>query len=394
MRALILLNSLASGGTERSTVELLPALIADGIEVMVATLRHTTSGFSDEVADIGADVQVLHGRSLSAQMLSLRRLIRSWRPDLVHTALFESDLVGRVAAAGGPPVLTSLVNDTYGRARRADARVAGWKLEATRIADAVSGRLLTAHFHAVSDSVKDAAVRDLAIDARRITVVSRSRDPRRLGSMNADRRTAVRSRLGVPHGHRVILAVGRLEYQKGHRHLFDALPLTADRSERTLLLIAGRDGAEAEPLRALILSHGLADRVRLLGHRDDVGDLLAAADVFAFPSLYEGCAGALLEACMAGLPVVASDLRPVRDLVRSRPSTVLVPPAAPNRLADGLDALLADPDAARARCRPSMSLYANAAAPDTVNRRMVQLYQDVAAAPKRTAYIVRQPMGT
>jgi glycosyltransferase involved in cell wall biosynthesis len=375
------LNSLASGGTERSTVELLPALADDGIDATVAVLQRASTGFADEVADTGADLAVLPGTSLAHHTIALRRLIRARRPALVHTALFESDLVGRVAAAGGPPVLTSLVNDSYGPGRRADQQVARWKLETTRVLDALSGRLLTTHFHAVSPSVKNAAVRDLGISARRITVVPRSRDPRRLGTQTPEHRAAAKACLGIDADQRVVLALGRVEYQKGHRHLVEALSLTVGAGAGAMLLVAGRAGAHTAQIQALAERKTMTDRIRLLGHRGDVGDLLAAADVFAMPSLYEGCAGALLEACIAGVPVVASDLPPIRDLVAKRPATRLVPPARPAPLAAALDELLEDPEAARRLCQASRAAYAAAATPESVNRRMAELYRACGRRP-------------
>ncbi|MBA2338744.1 MAG: glycosyltransferase [Acidimicrobiia bacterium] len=176
----------------------------------------------------------------------------------------------------------------------------------------------------------------------RITVVGRGRDPDRLGTPSPGRTAAARIALGLSAAHQVVVAVGRQEYQKGHRHLVDAFGLMAGSHPDAVLVIAGRQGKATADLEAQIERLGLGGRVRLLGHRGDVAEVLAAADVFAFPSLYEGLGGALIEAMALGVPIVASDLAALREVVRSGENADLVPPADPAALAQALSALLDD----------------------------------------------------
>ena len=87
---------------------------------------------------------------------------------------------------------------------------------------------------------------------------------------------------------------------------------STDRCAR--LVLVGAPARSTEAVKARIARSGLDDRVQLLGHREDVGDLLVAADVFAFPSLYEGCGGTLIEAMALAVPIVASNIPPVREV--------------------------------------------------------------------------------
>ena len=110
-----------------------------------------------------------------------------------------------------------------------------------------------------------------------------------------------------------------------------------------MVFVCGRDGGATAALRTQVERLRLGDTVRFLGHRDDLPEILAAADIFAFPSRYEGLGGVLLEAMALALPIVASDIPAVRETVDEGCNAVLVPPGHPEPLAAALEDLLADP---------------------------------------------------
>jgi glycosyltransferase involved in cell wall biosynthesis len=120
------------------------------------------------------------------------------------------------------------------------------------------------------------------------------------------------------------------------------------------VFIAGRDGNATAELRAAVATRGLDGTVTFLGERADVAELLCAADVFAFPSRWEGMPGTVIEAMALEAPIVASNIASVREVVRED-CAVLVPPDDPGALANAITRALADPDAparaARARQR-------------------------------------------
>lgn len=340
---LFVINSFLAGGAERSLLEFLPRLAASGVRPVVVCLRQGQVGFEDELFAQGWDVRMLTGRSRLGAIRALRRLIREIRPALVYTALFDADLAGRVASIGlDVPVVTNLVNTAYDPARAADPKVDARKLALVRIIDGFTARHLTDHFHAISEAVKQSTVETMRVPPDRITVVSRGRDSDRLGIPSPGRTAAARTALGLAAAHQVVVAVGRQEYQKGHCHLVDAFGLMAGSHPDAVLAIAGRKGNATADLQARIERLGLGGRVRLLGHRRDVAEVLAAADVFAFPSLYEGLGGALIEAMALGLPIIASDLAALREVVEPGENADLVPPADPAALAQALGALLDD----------------------------------------------------
>lgn len=338
---LFVIDALWVGGSERSLVEMLPRLEQEGLDGKVVVLRRRREGVEGELPP--DRIRVLAARSFSGRVRKLRRVLREERPAVVHSSLFLANLVTRFAAVGLPvKVVNSLVSTPYDAARRADPRVSGWRLRLVQLLDAVTGRLLVDRFHAVSHAAAAAAVRDQAIPGHRITVVPRGRDPERLGTPGPGRRRRVRDLLGLPAGVPVVVSVGRQDYPKGQDDLLEAVArLTGDYPD-LILLVAGRSGSLTAALEHRAATSELAGRIRFLGHRDDVPDLLAAADVFAFPSRFEGYPGAVLEAMALGLPVVASDIPPVREIVQPEVTGLLVPPRNPQALAEALHRLLQD----------------------------------------------------
>ncbi len=383
-RVLVVLNGLGTGGAERSTAELLPRLAADGIEVTVACLFRRPEGVQEDVVRAGHDVRFLRSRSVPGRIRELRALLDDVRPDLVHTAVFESDVSGRLAAWRRVPVLSSVINSSYDPVRREDPNVHPLQMEAVRQIDGWTARHLTTHLHAVAQAVKASAVRDLGVPSDRITVVHRGRDPARLGEPSRERRAAVRDALGVAADARIVLAVGRQEWQKGYVDLLGAVGQLAPRAPDLVMLIVGRAGNATPDLSRAhdaLRAAGLGDRVRLLGHRDDVPDLLAAADCFVLPSRYEGIAGAALEAMGLGVPVVASALPSMAEAIEDEVSGILVPPADPTALAAALDRVLSNQEWSRAVGERGRRRFFERFTLEHSAQGRADLYRQVAASP-------------
>lgn len=339
MRLLYVIDSLAPGGAETSLVEMTPGLVASGIELHVLPLG-TASDLAEPIRAAGA---VLHQRlsppgrigGLRAVMQTARRA----RPALIHTTLFEADAAGRTAARLlGVRSSTSLVNEYYGTSHAGE--VAPAKLRAVQVVDAVTAHFAS-RFHAVSQAVADSVGPKLRIRPGRIEVIPRGRDPRRFPFRDASLRADTRADLGLGTGVPVVLAVGRLEPQKGFGDLLDALPAIAAVHPKAIVLVAGRDGRAAHDLRARASASPI--EVRFLGHRTDMPALLAAADVLAFPSHREGSPGTLIEAMAVGTPIVASDIAPCREVLGGGAPTALVTPVGdPRLLGAAISAVLAD----------------------------------------------------
>lgn len=394
MRVLFVINSLGPGGAERSLAEMLAPLADAGVHSEVACFDRRDEGSQAEVVAQGFGVHFLRARRTAPRVHELRRLVRTVGPDIVHTAIFEADVVGRLASVGtGVAVVTSLVNTSYGPERSADPNVGPAKLEACRQVDGWTARHLTDHFHAITVAVKEAAVSSLRIPSERITVVERGRDPERLGHPGTARRRRARRQLGLADDDEVVVCVGRQEYQKGQATLLRALALLAPERPGLVLLLAGRRGHASDELARLADGHPLGDRLRLLGHRDDVAELLAAGDLFAFPSVYEGLGGAVIEALALGLPVVASDLPALREILEPPLDTFLVPAGDAQKLAGAIARCLDDAALRRAVAGRARQVFEERFTLERSVEGMTRLYRQVLAGtpPGGTAALPLSP---
>jgi glycosyltransferase involved in cell wall biosynthesis len=379
MKTLHIINGLGTGGAERSLAELLVRLPDHGIEPTVVCLDGRREGVEASMLTSDVKVDVLDAESRRGQLRQLRTLIRDRRPDLVHTSIFEADVLGRLASIGSAPVLSSIVNTTYGRHRLSDPRVSARKLRVAQGIDSLTARHLTAHLHGITDAVKQAAVRDLRIRPEAVSVIPRGRNAGRLGSFSQERRERSRAMLGLPADAVVALNIGRREHQKGHLALLEAAHMARNDNPDLIWLIAGRDGNSSAELSAAHDQLGLGDTVRFLGHREDIGDLLVAADVFVFPSLYEGLGGALLEAMALKVPIVASDIPAVREVLDGGRCGMLSPLGNTAAFAQAVTALLSDDQQRVALATAGLARFQSTYTLERTVNGMVNLFEQVAA---------------
>ena len=370
VRVAYAIDSLAQGGAERSLVTLVPALVELGVSLAVV-VQGDPGVLADEATAAGATVISLGASGRADAVRRCSALLAEHRPDVVHTALFESSVAGRVAAARhGLPVVSSFTSTSYGPEHVHAPGLSPARVRGAQALDAATARLAW-RFHTPAAHAADVMARRLGIDRDRIEVIPRARDADALGPTTPERRAAVRAGLGLADDVPVVLALARHEHAKGLDVLLAAAADLRRARPGAVVVVAGREGGDTALLAAA--ADGLPPgTVRFLGHRDDVGDLLAAADVLALPSRREGLPGVVLEAMAVGTPVVATDLPGTREAL-GPDLGVLVPVGDPAALAAALGEVLdapglaGDPVAARARVRAEFS-------PPAVARRTVALW--------------------
>ncbi len=198
---------------------------------------------------------------------------------------------------------------------------------------------------AVSSQVRDYAVQKEGASIQKLVVIENGVEPVELAMSDLER-TGLRRDLGIEPGQLLILTVGRLTEQKGHIFLLDAAAKLVSKKPEFKLVFAG-DGPKQSTLKAKVDELGLTETVLFLGVRHDVPRLLAVADIFVQPSLWEGLSLALLESLFAKLPVLATRVEGTVDVVEDGITALLVPPGNPDSLAISLRRLITDPDLRR-----------------------------------------------
>lgn len=260
--------------------------------------------------------------------------IRRERIDVIHCHLHHAALYGRLAArrARIPSVVT--VHNVYAKPKWHRRLLNRWLAKST------------ARVVAVSAAVGEDVLRYDRIDPERLMVIPNGIDLAR--AQSALTKEEARQRLGLPPDAQVIGCVGRLEAQKGHRFLLEALAALrtcprglAHPAGNPYPLIVG-DGGELGALRQSVAELGLDDRVRLLGTRRDIADILRALDLFVLPSLWEGLPLALLEAMAAGVPVIASQVGGVGEVLEGGECGVALPAGDIAALSAAIGDLLSD----------------------------------------------------
>ncbi|MEW5829394.1 MAG: glycosyltransferase [Chloroflexota bacterium] len=331
VRVMQIIDGLNFGGAEVLLRDLTRGLLARGYKV---TARYSTPGpIAEEIGHMGVPVKRLPrlGRVDPFLLLRMWREIRRERPDVVHTHLFKSDFHGRLAARlAGVPVIVSTLHNCHNWAR-----------------NPVLGRTygLTARFAdeiiAVSDEVRDHAVRYAHLDEKKVTTipnaipVERFEDARTLGP-------GIRKELGIPMEATVLGIVARLTEQKDHANFLRAAAIIAEAAPGTRFLVAG-EGPLRASLADLAASLELAEVVTFTGARKDIPAIYGAMDVLVFSSRWEGLPVALLEGMASGLPVIATRVGGIPEVLEHGVGGIIVPPSDPAALAVACLKLIRNP---------------------------------------------------
>jgi glycosyltransferase involved in cell wall biosynthesis len=268
-------------------------------------------------------------------------LIRREKPDLVHAHMPISGLLARAAArrAGVPRIAYTCHGFVFNQPGP------WWRRSLSLALERAAGGITDTYMTVSAEEAADA--RRLGIHPAPVAVLN-GRDPALFHS-DAAARAALRAELGVPEDACVVIGVSRLVRHKGWPELLQAV--CAAPANCVLWVVGERLGSDhGEDLgphfeRAAAV---LGRRLVRLGYRADVARLLAAADVFCLPSHFEGLPMSVIEAMLAGLPVVATDIRGLREQVVEGQTGLLVPPGTVAPLAAALARLAADPALRRA----------------------------------------------
>ncbi len=291
--------------------------------------------------DLPADVEVvplcLQKPSQVGAAFHFARVLRQHRVDILHSHLFYASLFASpIGCLCRVPLIleTPHVREQWRR---------GW-FKSRYVVDRFVGRFVD-YYIAVSEANARYLVEEKGLPPEKIVVIHNGCDLERFDPGRPASRDLKRS-LGFDERDPVLIAVARLEPQKGHSVLLNALPLVRRDFHRVRLVCVG-EGSLRDDLEKQARALGLEEFVRFVGYRSNVPDWLALADITVLPSLYEGLPLAAIESLGAGKPVVATSVDGTPEVVADGRTGLTVPRGDAQRLAGAICRLLSDPELCR-----------------------------------------------
>lgn len=306
-----------AGGTRQYLMDVCLGLPAEEFRqtAVVSTLRDET--FKSDIGRLRAagvevvTVQMVREVSWREDLRALGELqdfLGAAPFDIIHAHSSKAGMLGRIAAwrTRNP---AARIYSPHAFAFMMDVSIS--RRKAYLLAERMAGKL-TDLLICTCDSEREIAVRNRIVPPGRAAVVRTGVDLRRFHPHPEAHR--IRPELGIPDRHRLVGAVGALVEQKGHDLLVDAAALVLRDMPHTTFVIAG-EGPLRQQLEARSAELGLGRRMRFLGHREDIPQLLGALDLFVMPSRWEGMPYALVEAMAVGVPVVGTAIPGLTDLI-------------------------------------------------------------------------------
>jgi glycosyltransferase involved in cell wall biosynthesis len=333
-KILYVITGTGRGGAETQVVSLASAFAKRGYGVGIVSLL-PPGDFSDELRERGIPLYSLRMKRGWPSLLALfrfTRIVRRFRPDIIHSHMVHANLLTRIARRFGRGI--PLINTEH------SINIGGQIREiAYRLTDS-----LCDYFTIISKAARARLVVAGVAPPNRITTVPNGIDTVRF-QRNGDDRLCTRKELGVDNEF-VWLAVGRFEAVKGYEIMLNAFRSVLDKSRESVLLIAGI-GPLFEQSVALANELRLGGHVRFLGLRKDVSCLMSAADGYVMSSLYEGMPMVLLEAASSELPAVATAVGGNPEVILEGETGFLVMPGSAEKLQAGMMRMMELPQESR-----------------------------------------------
>jgi len=376
MRVLLVIDSFFTGGAEFSTLELFSYLQSQGVTIHICKTKDMNPQYDPEKFGLHSSIiTTLPEVGFRGKRIALQELIATFQPDIVHSVLFNSNLLVRTIRLFTCSFvhLESLVNHTYSEHRLNEPGVTRLKLAYYQLLDGITGFLGTDHFHPNGYSVAHHYQKKLLISPKKMTVVHRGRK-----SHDNLQGILSKSTFGIGEDTLVFINVARQEYQKGQDVLLDAVSLLPQSVLNSIhLLIVGREGKSTPLLLEKIKEKKLTSNLTLLGHRDDIPSLLQMSDVFVFPSRFEGLPGVLIEAESLGLPIICTHLPMMLEVVEENVNALTFALDNSKQLADRITKMVEDASLRERFSIQSKTIFDEKFKIEFVHQKMLDLYKSL-----------------
>lgn len=352
LKILFIITRLIQGGAQKMALSMAEQLSRKGHSVVLAcgpqagvegSLLPLARKMNIEVIVVNGLVREEHPLKDFLAMASLYWLIDGRKFDVVHTHTSKAGIIGRIAARmAGVPVI---IHSSHGHVFSPGANIPGvsnrklmtkvfWLAE--KIVAGMCHRIVTLTEMEKQDWIKLGLAPASKIEVLYNAIPLEEFDP---DSVSAGEKTRFKSSLGLEPFHKIVTITGRLTSEKGHDYLLEAIKLVAGKIPDVRLLIAG-EGPERPDLEMLARKYGITQNVVFLGLRDDVKHILAISDLFVLASRYEGFGLVLLEAMAMRVPVIATGVGGVPEIIDDGVTGILARHGRPDEFAAGITELL------------------------------------------------------
>lgn len=351
IKVLHLIPTLSSGGAERQLVNLVSGT-SDKIVNHVVCVISKAEFFAPIIRQAGhkvIELKISAKHPFLRAATKFRQIIREEKPDIIHSWLYDANISARLAKLldRKTPLITSLQLPDY---EPKFARIAGWNLQKVRVLKAIdkfTALIAQPYFVPCSHFVKNSYQKNYGIDERKTEVIYNSVNSDLL-SVSEDDLKKLHEEFAFPSDAFVFLNVGRLDPQKNHKVMFEAFRHVLAEIPNSFLLLAGVGTTATEnDLKNLTEDLQISDKVYFLGRRNDVDALLEFADVFIFPSMFEGLGVALIEAMFKSLPCIVSRIEIFEEVITDGETGLMVEPTSPFELKDAMIKLYQDAELRR-----------------------------------------------
>lgn len=354
---LCIIEHLSTGGEEMLVTELMPSLGRSGFNPVVVTFM--PGNLDQKLIQSGVELIIVHSKSKRQRLVQLIKILRRIKPDIVHTRLFSGGAWGRIAALyTRVPILVH----THGGHTFIEKK---WKrLPVEQLLFYFTHRTI-----AVSHGVKNHLEAFSLIRGGKVQVIYNGLP---LPLFTAIPIKAINTPVRL-------ICVGRLETVKGQDIAIRAVKRLPDPIWAELVIAGG--GPKFDALQELARRENIAHKVRFLGIRKDIPDLLSSADIFISPSRSEGLPVAVIEAMAAGRPVIATDIPGHKEALGE--TGLLVTPESPEAMARGLVSMIASKDKSEQMAKMARARAVNMFDFLTMRDAHVSLYQKLVKTKRK-----------
>lgn len=369
--------SLSSGGAERNLIQLANNLRGRGFNVIVYTVFENNplqNELDEEVEVRTLNIPGVMGGKENTAVKKAEKIyhyplavvkflieIRKHRPDVVHSYLFYDNVIARLSKlVSQNTVIITGVRSVPESQRRIESII-------DRLTVPLSDHIIS------NTKAGKSMMENFGVPSSDISVI---RNAKYLDRYMDAPESDIRKDLNIPENSTLVGNVGRLIKRKGQYDLVEAWSKANFPQDNVFLVIVG-DGPEYEEIQRKITKLGISDSVFLIGHRDNVPELLHSFDVFVFPSHFEGLPGALIEAMAAGLPIIATDIPGNNELLSDSETAMLVPPRSPGRLAIAICTVLSNNELASKLAKNAKSDVEGRFLPKNITQQHIDLYYEL-----------------